>query len=130
MHRQPSSSEGRQIGSRLTLSAGSSYRNRKETSHMALAQIAKDVAADPYEAGLRLWGKFREQSERRKPRCPYASDPLWELKLHMALGAGLPCAEASGIGPIWPDVLRRLTDRGINPGPASYSGHNDGDPAF
>ncbi len=102
---------------------------------MDLARMAKGVAADPYEAALRLWGKIRERPERGKPRCPYVGDPLWESKLQAALGAAdpssaVPSADASETAPIWPGVLQRLTDRGINPGPASYSGHNDGDRAF
>jgi predicted O-methyltransferase YrrM len=95
-----------------------------------IAEIAREMATNPLEVGIRLWSKFRERSEQKKPRCHYGVDADWEHALHDAVGAALPCAIASELEPMWPVVLERLTSRGVIPGPASYLGHNDGDQAF
>ena len=84
---------------------------------------------DPVEVALRLWEKFKERPERRKPRCPYVPDPAWEDKLRSALGRPSPDINAEA-EPIWTLVNRRLMEHGIQPGPHSYLKHNDGDPAF
>jgi hypothetical protein len=80
--------------------------------------------------GIRLWSKFREAPERRKPRHAYAAEPDWDTALHTGANATMPCTVANEVEHIWPAVLQRLTDQGIVPGPASYLGHNDGDQAF
>ena len=84
---------------------------------------------DPMEAMVRVWEKFKERPERRKPRCPYVADPDWEAKLRSALGQP-PQGIAAEAEALWPRVNRRLAERGIQPGPHSYLKHNDGDPAF
>jgi hypothetical protein len=95
-----------------------------------IAEIAREMATNPLEVGIRLWSKFRERPEQKKKRCNYVADADWEHALHDAVGAAFPCAISSELEPIWPVVLERLTSRGVIPGPASYLGHNDGDQAF
>jgi predicted O-methyltransferase YrrM len=95
-----------------------------------IAEIAREMATNPLEVGLRLWSKFKERPEQKKPRCTYLADPHWEHALHDAVGTALPCTISSELGPMWPVVLERLTSKGIIPGPASYLGHNDADQAF
>ena len=89
----------------------------------------KTTIIDPMEVLLRLWEKFKERPESRKPRCPYTPDPAWETKLRLVLGQPSQSigAEAEAL---WPRVNRRLTEHGIQPGPHSYLKHNDGDPAL
>jgi predicted O-methyltransferase YrrM len=95
-----------------------------------LAEIAREMVANPSEVGIKLWSKFRERPERGKPRCDYIANPDWERTLYGAIGGTAPRAISSEIESVWTTVLARLADKGINAGPASYSGYNDGDPAF
>lgn len=98
---------------------------------LARAQaIGKELVNDPVEVGLTVWSKFRERPEHRKPRYQYVADPDWERHLHTVLGMPFPCRTADELRPLWPHVLSALTQRGIDPGPASFAGWNDGDPAF
>ena len=69
-----------------------------------IAEIAREIATNPLEVGIRLWSKFRERPEQKKPRCNYVADPHWERALHDAVGAPLPCAIASELEPMWPVV--------------------------
>lgn len=89
----------------------------------------KTTIVDPMEVLFRLWEKFKERPERRKPRCPYVPDLAWEEKLRSALGRPSPVIDAE-VEAIWPRVNRRLMEHGVQPGPHSYLKHNDGDPAF
>jgi predicted O-methyltransferase YrrM len=82
------------------------------------------------EVAIRLWAKLKERPERNTPRCNYAADRNWRGSLHSALGAAAPCTAAAECEPIWPRVQETLSSKGVAPGPASYSGHNDADPAF
>jgi hypothetical protein len=92
--------------------------------------IARELVSDPLEVVLTSWSKLQERQEHRKPRFHYVADSDWERRLHLALGAAFPCSIARELDPLWADVLSALTRRGINPGPASYSGWNDGDPGL
>lgn len=94
----------------------------------------KDVAhaamTAPGEFCIRLWGKLREWPERYAPHCDYAVEPQWETILHQTMGAPHPCPAWEQLPAIWRDVEAKLHAKGIALGPASYSGHNDGDMAF
>jgi hypothetical protein len=91
-------------------------------------EAIRAVVTDPAEAGVRLWCKFREAPERRRLPCPYVADLLWEQRLHQRLGDVYMVTDETSL--IWDDVAERLQAHGIAMGPASYAGHNDGDPAF
>ena len=95
-----------------------------------IAEIAREMATNPLEVGIRIWSKLRERPEQRKPRCNYIAHTQWERVLHGAVGAVLPCMVANELDSLWPGVLERLSSKGVITGPASYSGHNDGDQAF
>jgi Methyltransferase domain len=101
---------------------------------MAMFARAKAISwgllNDPVELSLTAWSKYGERPERRKPRYDYQPDPDWERKLHSALTVAFPCTTSSELDPLWPDVLSMLTGQGVAPGPASYGGWNDGDPAL
>lgn len=95
-----------------------------------LQAIAREVVNDPVEAGLTFWGKLQERKEYRKPRFEYPADPDWEQRLHATLDVAFPCSTSEEVQAVWAEVLSDLVRHGVNPGPASYSGWNDGDPAF
>lgn len=92
--------------------------------------IAREAFKNPAEVSVRFWGKFRERYEQQKPRCAYKIEPDWSRKLNAAIGASDPINLAWELEPIWRDITTRLKGIGIDLGPASYGGHNDGDPEF
>lgn len=94
-----------------------------------LRDAARAAVTDPTEFCTRLWGKFRERPEQRTPRCDYVVERYWEIILHRTLDVPFPCA-CCDLDAIWTDVRDKLRAAGIDLGPASYSGHNDGDMAF
>ncbi len=95
-----------------------------------LSGLATALKTDPTEFVIRSWAKVREFPERWALSCPYVAQPGWEQMLHEQLSCELPCRMQAMQAPIWDDILQRLQRKGITPGPASYLGHNDGDPAF
>jgi predicted O-methyltransferase YrrM len=95
-----------------------------------ISELARAIKTDPAEVVLRSWSKFREFPERWKPPYPYVARAGWDRMLHASLRSDLPCPLQPLQTPIWDGVLQRLKRAGITPGPASYLGHNDGDPAF
>jgi len=92
--------------------------------------LATALRTDPAEFVIRSWAKVREFPERWTSSYPYLAQSSWEQMLHSMLQCELPCPLHELQTPIWDDVQQRLTLKGITPGPASYLGHNDGDPAF
>jgi predicted O-methyltransferase YrrM len=95
-----------------------------------LRDVARTVLTSPGEVCTRLWGKFRERSEHTAPRCDYDVRSDWESVLHQAIGVPFPCALPNDLEEIWSSIREKLHARGIDLGPASYSGYNDGDLAF
>ena len=84
------------------------------------------IIGNPAETALRLWGKIREAPERRQPQCHYDLTDNWSGRLGSELDAEAMEQERS----IWRDIEERLRAINVDVGPASYGGHNDGDPAF
>lgn len=91
-----------------------------------LKDKARMAMAYPVESCLRLWSAFREWPERYAARCDYDVAANWEDILHQRCGAQ-PFAD---VEVIWTSIRNKLNSRGIDLGPGSYSGHNDGDRAF
>ena len=50
-----------------------------------IAEIAREMATNPLEVGIRIWSKLRERPEQRKPRCNYIAHTQWERVLHGAV---------------------------------------------
>jgi predicted O-methyltransferase YrrM len=105
-------------------------KDGKDIVMVLFAELASALKTDPAEFVLRSWAKVREFPERWAQLYPYVAQSGWEQSLHEMLQSELPCPGQSMQAPIWDDILQRLKLKGITPGPASYLGHNDGDPAF
>ena len=88
------------------------------------------VAVDPREAWLRFRERFAEHREGPTPPDLYKAEDDWEDRLHRMLGLSSPAEVTSEFRALWPKVIEQLNAKGIQPGPASFKGWNDGDAAF
>lgn len=103
---------------------------RAEPIHSPVERARRSLAAlaaDPVEFYTRVASELREWPERRRPIRPYRVDPDWDARLHDHLGAPSPCKVAAEASVVWNDVLARMARCGIDAGPMSYLGWNDGD---
>src|SRR5580704_1877313 len=88
---------------------------------------ATDLAADPLQIWTTMHDSFAAEREQRRPQCPYQSDHDWEQQLHESLEVPWPCDAVSEFQVLWPQVMRELRAKGIQPGPESFQWWNDGD---
>jgi hypothetical protein len=92
-------------------------------------RLAGAVLRDP----MGLWDTFQDRlvqnREYKRPAYRCAADPNWETTLQNWLGlkAFDPRAEFAAL---WPQVVESVRSQGIDVGPASYAGFNDGDAAL
>lgn len=86
-----------------------------------------DLAADPLDVWTRIQDVYVAEREQRRPQCPYQSNENWEELLHQHLGVAWPCQKTSEFQDLWPEIVRELQAKGIQPGPQSFGSWNDGD---
>ena len=93
-------------------------------------RVAYALATDP----LAIWDTLRERlvqaQEYRDGPCRYAPTPDWERELHHALCAAWPCPCGADFQKIWPGVVDTVRAAGVDVGPESFNGYNDGDEAL
>ena len=87
------------------------------------------VASDPMEAWIRVRERYAAYRDGYMPADLYKADDNWESELHRILGPGLDQLKAE-FWVVWPQVIADLEAKGIQAGPASFKGWNDGDAAF
>jgi predicted O-methyltransferase YrrM len=83
---------------------------------------------------LGLWDTIRDRLAQRREyaeRPPYICDahPRWESALADLLGAKAQ-SDIEEFKPLWTNVVETARGRGLNVGPGSYAGWNDGDTAL
>ena len=92
------------------------------------ARAAYALATDP----LAIWDTLRERlvqaREYRDGPCRYASTP--EKELHRAIDVAWPCPCGLEFRRAWPRVVESVRAAGVNVGPESFNGYNDGDEAL
>ena len=86
-----------------------------------------DLASDPQEIWTTIQDSYLAERERRGCVFRYEPDAKWERRLHDLLGVRWPCEASSEFWELWPRIVRSLEDKGIRPGPESFSSWNDGD---
>jgi hypothetical protein len=88
------------------------------------------VAADPVESWIRFWEQYAAQREAGASPDLYDPADDWAEELNALLGISLPTEAASEFWSLWPRVTQELDAKGVQAGPESFKGWNDGDAAF
>ena len=97
---------------------------------MRVSRRLMRAAADPVGTWDKALDRFLESREYRRPLHPYPVTENWENTLHEALGPSNDCAETRELETLWPQAVADLRSRGVDVGPASFYGYNDGDAAL
>jgi hypothetical protein len=74
-----------------------------------------------------LVDRLVQRIERRRTAIIHTPDAQWERRLHDALGASWPCDATSEFQSLWPEIVASVAAKGVQVGPESYGGFNDGD---
>lgn len=93
-------------------------------------RLAGALVSDPAGLMEKLHERLVQEREYRNPVHRYEADPDWERSLHTLLGCPWPCAVQAEFRALWPQVVEFVQARGVDVGPASFAGYNDGDPAL
>jgi len=101
-----------------------------ETARANPLLAAATAVSRPVETATRLWDMHVFRRELRRPPCRYEVDADWERRLHERLCAPWPCAFCQEFRSLWPQVLAPLQAGGVDVGPESFQGWNDGDPGL
>lgn len=92
-------------------------------------RIVSALRSDP--AGL--FDTLRNRLARREQpgtSCHYDTDLNWEVRLHTFLGHPWPCRLCAEFDGLWPEVVNSVRVKGVDVGPLSFAGYNDGDTAL
>lgn len=92
--------------------------------------VVSDLAADPLQVLTTLRDAYVAEREYCRPQYSYSADASWERKLHENLGLPWPCPVTAEFRALWPEVMRELQNKGVQPGPESFKYWNDGDAGF
>lgn len=93
-------------------------------------RVVSALAQDP--AGLidKLQDRIVQKWEYRNPVHYHEPQTDWERKLHKWLAVEWPCTERSAFQALWPQAVEYVCNHGVDVGPASFAGFNDGDTAL
>ncbi len=94
------------------------------------ARAARGLATDPQGIWETVRDRLVQAREYREGPCRYGSVPDWERELHRALGAPWPCPATGEFRALWPQAVADVEAAGVEVGPESFNGFNDGDAAF
>ena len=88
------------------------------------------VAADPVESWIRFWEQYAAHREGGAALEFYEPADDWADQLNALLGNSWPAEAASEFWSLWGKVTQELEAKGVQAGPQSFKGWNDGDAAF
>jgi hypothetical protein len=88
------------------------------------------VIADPLEEWLRLREQYSAYREGHTPPNLYTPDNDWEFRLYQCLNLSYSRETSSEFWSLWSNVMGEMKAKGIQPGPKSFKGWNDGDAGF
>ena len=88
------------------------------------------IVADPIESWLRLREQYAAHLEGHTPPDLYKPDEDWEFRLNALIGQSSADETASEFWALWRVVIAEMQEKGIQAGPASFKGWNDGDAGF
>jgi len=93
-------------------------------------RLAGALLNDPVGLMERLHDRVVQQREYRSPIHIHKANPEWECILHDRLGFPQPCGMQGEFRALWPEVVELVRKQGVDVGPASFAGYNDGDAAL
>ena len=93
-------------------------------------RLAGALATDPVGLLEKVQDRLVQNWEYRRPVHFHPATPDWERRLHEWLALGWPCEIQAGFQAIWPHAVDTVRAAGIDVGPASFAGFNDGDAAL
>ena len=85
------------------------------------------LVSDPAQLWEKFQDKFVQEREYQRPAFKHRPMPDWERRLHAGLRITWPCEASLEFQSLWPSVIGRVKAAGINVGPGSFAGYNDGD---
>jgi hypothetical protein len=88
------------------------------------------ITSDPIESWMRFWEQYIAHREEHPPPDLYKAMQDWEPYLHSLIGLRSPGTVTSEFWALWPRVIEELRAKGVQAGPASFKGWNDGDAGF
>jgi hypothetical protein len=88
------------------------------------------VAADPIESWVRFREQYAAHREGATPSNFYTPDKDWEVHLHSLIDLPRSGELVKEFWALWLAVMGEIQANGIQPGPASFKGWNDGDAGF
>jgi Methyltransferase domain len=91
------------------------------------ASTLASIASDPLEAWVRFSEQFAASREASVPQNLYVPDPGWESRLLRGLDRSAAERLNTEFWSLWSKVIDELAAKGIQAGPASFKGWNDGD---
>jgi hypothetical protein len=93
-------------------------------------RLAGALIRDPAGVIEKLHDRLVQHREYREPVHAHEADADWERTLHDRLGCPWPCDAQAEFRATWPEVIAFVREQGVDVGPASFAGYNDGDSAL
>ncbi|HEY1962898.1 MAG TPA: class I SAM-dependent methyltransferase [Rhizomicrobium sp.] len=93
-------------------------------------RLAAALTHDPAALIDKLQDRIVQTWEYRNPVHHYEAQYDWEHTLHNWLGLDWPCAQQSEFWTPWLQTVEHVRGQGVNVGPESFAGFNDGDTAL
>jgi hypothetical protein len=93
-------------------------------------RLANALTTDPVGLLEKLQDRIVQSREYRTPVHFHEVASDWERQLHEWLGGTLPCHIRTEFEALWPNAVESVRASGIDVGPASFAGFNDGDSAL
>ena len=93
-------------------------------------RAARALGSDPAAVLDTMIDRAVQAREYRNGPFRYEISPDWEAGLHRALGAEWPCDAGREFSALWLRVVEGVRAKGVETGPGSFNGFNDGDAAL
>jgi hypothetical protein len=88
------------------------------------------IASDPIESWVRFYEQYAAHREGQTPTNLYKPNVDWESRLHSLIDLTSSGELVSEFWALWATVVNEMQEQGIQAGPASFKGWNDGDAGF
>ncbi len=85
------------------------------------------IAVDPLEAWIRFREQWAASKEGLAPSDLYTAEQCWEEHLCAKIAPARSAEVLAEFWALWPTVIRDMEVKGIQAGPATFKGWNDGD---